>query len=320
MGMLAILAVGLATTARDGRGSDRTGTSTTIAPRLDAAHIGSSSSAPDTTPAPTTTTPIVIEHVALPPGTREYATARPDRATIRVRRTPPARWGASLSPVVTPSDPEPPRSNEDLTREPLPSESVPITGRTVTDQGWEFDNPGTYEPPQPLVFGVVQRQGRWLEVQVPVRPNGTTGWVHDSALEVASTTLAIHISLTERRLQLIDRGVLLLDVPAGIGRSATPTPTGQFTVTDVVPSANAAGGYGPVALALDGYSESLDRFGSDDGSGGAVAGVPVLAIHGTNRPASVGQAESNGCPRLTNDDIVRLAALAPAGTPVQIWP
>ncbi|MEI2699563.1 MAG: L,D-transpeptidase [Microthrixaceae bacterium] len=307
IGALGVVGVALAATIADDKGDARSVTQ-------------SSTSTPLTDPGPTTTTTIVVQHVELPAGTREYATARPDRSTIRVRRTPPARWDRSLSPVVTPTGAEPPRSGKDQTREALPNESVPITGRRVTEQGWVFDNPGGYEPPQPLRFGVVQRQGRWLEVQLPVRPNGTTGWIHDSVVEVASTTLSIQISLTERRLRLIDQGAVLLDAPVGIGRPSTPTPTGRFTVTDVVPSANPAGGYGPVALALDGYSEALDRFGTGTGSTGPDSGVPVLAVHGTNRPASVGQAQSNGCPRLLNDDIVRLAALAPAGTPVQIWP
>ena len=48
--------------------------------------------------------------------------------------------------------------------------------------------------------------------------------------------------------------------------------------------------------------------------------MPVLALHGTNRPASVGRAMSNGCPRLYNEDMLRLAELVPAGTPVRIWP
>ena len=45
-----------------------------------------------------------------------------------------------------------------------------------------------------------------------------------------------------------------------------------------------------------------------------------LALHGTNRPASVGRAQSNGCPRLFDEDVLRLAELVPAGTPVLIWP
>ena len=64
----------------------------------------------------------------------------------------------------------------------------------------------------------------------------------------------------------------------------------------------------------------MDAFPSENAAGAPDETAPVLAIHGTNRPASVGQAASNGCPRLANADVLRLAQLAPAGTPVFIWP
>ena len=41
-------------------------------------------------------------------------------------------------------------------------------------------------------------------------------------------------------------------------------------------------------------------------------------IHGTNEPWSIGHAVSNGCIRLTNDDIVDLYDRTPLGTPVLI--
>jgi len=41
-------------------------------------------------------------------------------------------------------------------------------------------------------------------------------------------------------------------------------------------------------------------------------------IHGTNEPWSIGHAVSNGCIRLTNDDIVDLYDRTPVGTPVLI--
>ncbi len=41
-------------------------------------------------------------------------------------------------------------------------------------------------------------------------------------------------------------------------------------------------------------------------------------LHGTNAPWTIGQAVSNGCIRLTNDDIVDLYARTPIGTPVLI--
>jgi hypothetical protein len=273
-----------------------------------------------TTTRPTTTTTIVVVRLTLPAGTSEVATAEPGVAEVAVRRTPPRGWDRSLTPVVTSVDPVPPRSGQDLGRVPLPSEVQSITGRAVSPTGWVFSNPTAYDPPQPLVFGVVERQGAWLEVRLPVRPNGTTGWVRSDDLQVSSTTRSVHVSLSERRLRVLDAGAVLMDVPAGVGRPSTPTPTGSFTVTDIVPSADPGGGYGPVALALDGYSEVMDSFAGENGGDAPDATVPVLAIHGTNRPGSVGAAQSNGCPRLYNDDVVELAALVPAGTPVQIWP
>ena len=43
------------------------------------------------------------------------------------------------------------------------------------------------------------------------------------------------------------------------------------------------------------------------------------ALHGTNRPETVGQAVSHGCVRLRNEDIAQLYAMVPVGTPVYIY-
>ena len=73
--------------------------------------------------------------------------------------------------------------------------------------------------------------------------------------------------------------------PLGVvGAAFTPTPTGTFYVTDIVPQTSPS--FGPVALATDGYSEVMDEFDT---------GVPVVALHGTNAPELIGQARSNGC-------------------------
>jgi hypothetical protein len=43
------------------------------------------------------------------------------------------------------------------------------------------------------------------------------------------------------------------------------------------------------------------------------------ALHGTNRPETVGRAVSHGCVRLKNEDIQRLYEMVPVGTPVFIY-
>ena len=43
------------------------------------------------------------------------------------------------------------------------------------------------------------------------------------------------------------------------------------------------------------------------------------AMHGTNQPESVGRAVSHGCVRLRNEEIAKLYAMVPVGTPVYIY-
>jgi L,D-transpeptidase-like protein len=43
------------------------------------------------------------------------------------------------------------------------------------------------------------------------------------------------------------------------------------------------------------------------------------ALHGTNKPETVGRAVSHGCVRLRNEDIAQLHAMVPIGTPVYIY-
>jgi hypothetical protein len=43
------------------------------------------------------------------------------------------------------------------------------------------------------------------------------------------------------------------------------------------------------------------------------------ALHGTNRPETIGRAVSHGCVRLRNEDIARLYDMVPVGTPVFIY-
>jgi len=261
-----------------------------------------------------------VEYQTLPPGTHEVATVRSQFNQVQVQSRAPAGWNQFLTPVITSADPNPPRSGQDLDRVLIPSAEISVSGRQVTQTGWLFSNPGAYQPPQPLIFGVVSRQGPWTEVQLPVRPNGTTGWINSDLLVLSTTQKQVIVSLADHSLRVVEAGQELFAAPISVGRPSSPTPTGSFYVTDIVPSANPAGGYGPVALALNGYSEAMDTFGGENAEGAPDSLAPVLAIHGTNKPASVGRSASNGCPRLLNEDILKLAALVPPGTPVQIWP
>ena len=50
----------------------------------------------------------------------------------------------------------------------------------------------------------------------------------------------------------------------------------------------------------------------------AIGGDGQIGIHGTNQPASIGNAVSHGCVRVPNEIITQLAHNLPLGTPVTI--
>jgi hypothetical protein len=156
---------------------------------------------------------------------------------------------------------------------------------------------------------VTSADDEWLEVLLPIRPNGTTGWVRRADVEVREVTHELRIDLTQRTLTLLDGETTVLTTPVAIGSEEAPTPTGRFSIVDKLVTGNDGGAYGPYALGLSGHSEVLTEFAGGDGQ---------IGIHGTNDPDSIGEAVSHGCIRVPNDVITQLNDLLPLGTPVVI--
>lgn len=161
----------------------------------------------------------------------------------------------------------------------------------------------------PLVLLVVSRAPGWLQVQLPVRPNGTTGWVLASDVRVSGLRYRLDVHLAAHRLDVLDRGALLRSYPIGVGTRDTPTPGGTFYLKELLRPPAPDGPYGPYAYGLSGFSNRLTSFAGGDG---------VIGIHGTDDPSAVGRDVSHGCIRLRNDDITALTRLLPLGTPVRI--
>ena len=170
-----------------------------------------------------------------------------------------------------------------------------------------FSNP-TWEG-LPLVFLVQQRQGDWLEVQLNTRPNQTTAWVRAADVSLRTVSHRIVVSLGARSLTVYDGQTPVMEAPVAIGTSSTPTPRGSYYIDGAVRTPDPTGVYGPYQVSVAAFSEVLMSFGS---------GVGQIAFHGTNAPSLVGGAVSNGCLRMSNADITRLANTVPIGTPVQI--
>ncbi len=161
-----------------------------------------------------------------------------------------------------------------------------------------------------LVLMITDRtdDGRWLKVQIPVRPNGTEAWIPAADADIDSHRFRAEINVSNRAVSVWDGEELVVETEAVVGKTTTPTPIGRFFVNDLIEKWDGSA-YGPYILSLSGFSEALETFGG---------GVPVIAIHGTNRPDLMGGAHSNGCIRIPNEVIRVLAETVPMGTPVDI--
>jgi hypothetical protein len=255
---------------------------------------------PSTTASSTSTTP---EH--WPATVAKIATAK--NPSIIVHSEPPTDWD-ELEPVSVSDSPPIPQSQDTMPpRDPLPRADYPVQGRYVDPAGWSFNNPTAWG--DPFVMLVTEQRGDWLKVEIPVRPNGTDGYVNASEVTLSETEYRLELRLGTRTLTLYDGNDVVLTTQVVIGKAETQTPTGRFYITDLVEQADPAGFYGPLALATNAYSEQIDVFEN---------GVPVIALHGTNRPELVGQDVSNGCIRVPNEQILKIADLIPMGTPIDI--
>lgn len=162
-----------------------------------------------------------------------------------------------------------------------------------------------------LITGSVVEDGRrWYQVLLPIRPNGTRGWVPAETLHPSGTALRILIDVGQRRLTVLRRNRPIMRVPVAVGKPGTETPRGRdFAIAERIPTGDPGHFLGPVVLPITGYSETLNEFAGGNGR---------VAIHGTSLPALIGGAVSHGCIRMYNRDVVRLARLVTPGTPLTI--
>ncbi len=124
------------------------------------------------------------------------------------------------------------------------------------------------------------------------------------ALDGAPETYAFEAPITLKlykgssRLAAESGRDVLREYPVTIGKPGTPTPNGSYQVElRVNEPVSSTRLFGTRALSF--------AFGE-------------YAIHGTNDPASVGESISNGCVRMTNEDVEELFALAPLGTTIEV--
>jgi len=159
-----------------------------------------------------------------------------------------------------------------------------------------------------LLRGHTDPEGRqWVEVRLPARPNGQTGWVSRAALgDIHRVTTALRIDRRTLRATLTRRGKVIWQARVGVGKASAPTPVGRFYLrARLIPQRGSI--YGALAFGLSAYAKVSDW------PGGGVVG-----IHGTDQPELIPGRPSSGCIRLRAGDLRRLGRLMGIGTPVRI--
>jgi hypothetical protein len=111
--------------------------------------------------------------------------------------------------------------------------------------------------------------------------------------------LRIVVDLTSHRLAVVSGQAIIRNYRIGIGAKATPTPEGEFVITEKVKNPNG-------------------RSDGDFGSRGMTLSDTLYAIHGTNEPDSIDKDESLGCIRMLKEDVEELFDMVTFGTKVSI--
>ncbi|MDQ8043622.1 MAG: L,D-transpeptidase family protein [Patulibacter sp.] len=296
---------------------------TTATPSADAAHsahVAAASSTHAASSAHAATPRAQVSASALD------ATAAAPSAITPAAATPPPTTPAATTPATTSGDP----TDSDSTDEGIvPTAAtravsyaarlvVPVTVRAKPSRSarritslkpfgsWN-GGPVVLQIAQVKMVGTV----RWLRVRLPIRPNGATGWLPQSAVEVRKLRYRVIISRAAHSLTVLKDGKRVASTKVVVGAPGTPTPRGSFAVLEVVRQPKGED-IGPWALHLTAHSDVLENFGGGPGR---------VAIHGRSGDLlkdPLGTSRSHGCIRASNAFITYLHTVAVEGTPVEI--
>jgi lipoprotein-anchoring transpeptidase ErfK/SrfK len=119
--------------------------------------------------------------------------------------------------------------------------------------------------------------------------------------------IRLEVDVSDRVLRVIAADEVVKTYTVAVGASAHPTPRGAFSIRRLIwnprwvpPNAAWARGKTP---------KGPDDPGNPMGRVKLFFSEPDYYIHGTDNQASLGRAESHGCVRMANSDVVELAQL-----------
>ena len=248
---------------------------------------------------------LAIAVTACGSGSADTAQIKRAKPTLPPTTTVPATTTTTIPPYITFIATVKPEITS-VAVYPSPNAAQPMQ---TFPNPWLYDS-GNPDTKVPQVFLVMTQWAvGWVQVLLPVRPNGTSGWVHASDVTLTPDPYHIGVSLSAHTITVTNGTAVMYSGPVAVGAPDTPTPTGTFYLYVLLQAPDPSAGYGPYAYGLSSHSDALATFEGGDAE---------IGIHGNSDASVLGQAVSHGCVRMDNAAISVLAKMLPLGTPVDI--
>lgn len=157
----------------------------------------------------------------------------------------------------------------------------------------------------------------WYRVQLLQKPLGRAGYIDSDLVLVTANPYRVVVRLGRRTVTVYRSGRVVRSASAVVGKPATPTPTGLFSIAkqvDCVQFRCSSGFVGSAINLLTAYSPVYQNIGFGGGPG-------IVAIHGRGVAAlgdPLGSARSHGCVRVPNASATWILEKLGPGTPVLI--
>lgn len=247
------------------------------------------------TPAPDTSVP--------------WDTALPADTSVPQGTAPPSEAQPEVTSEATVSYVATPRTEGDIEFRAAPDDDADVTNVLPNPRQIDADTP--VPVPLHLLLASPDPDAEWVEVLLPVRPNGTTGWIHSDEVDIATHSYRIEALIDEFALIIYEHGEVLFETEVGVGRSCALSPTDLYYTTELLRPTDPDGLYGSYAYGMSGFVEEFDTLSGDQGQAG---------FHGTNEPELIGELVTAGCIHLPNEDIEYIVdhLQLPLGVPVDI--
>jgi len=119
----------------------------------------------------------------------------------------------------------------------------------------------------------------------------------------------IVVSITDRKLAVIEADRVVKIFPTAVGAPASPSPVGVYKIVTSIPE--------PTWY----YKGKIVGPGKTNPLGTRWLGLSIkgYGIHGTNVPSSIGHNASHGCVRMRNKDVEELFGMVGVGDQVELY-